>query len=106
MTETTLTVRQIMDLGLWEKVCEYKGWNEWILNEGRISEDEEVTFNSTFEKEEVVELTGAEKVKELYDEYKRMTGWTGHDGSEARTVCDTIEKVLGVLEIEIEGINS
>lgn len=51
MAETTLTVRQIMDLGLWEQVCEYKGWNKWILNEGQIQEDELVTFDSEFKKE-------------------------------------------------------
>lgn len=52
MAEITMTVRQIMNLGLWDKVCEYKGWNPWILNEGRIGENESVTFNDTFEKPE------------------------------------------------------
>lgn len=52
MAETTLTVRQIIDLGLWEKVCDYKGWSYYILNEGRIMEDELVTFDSEFKKEE------------------------------------------------------
>lgn len=49
---TTLTVKQIMDLGLWEKVCEYKGWDTLIVNEGRIQEDELVTFDSEFKKQE------------------------------------------------------
>lgn len=50
MAETRLTVKQILDLGLWEKVCDYKGWDHWILNEGRIMEDEFVTFDSEFKK--------------------------------------------------------
>lgn len=53
MTEVTMTVRQIVDLGLWDKVCDYKGWNSWILNEGRIDENEDVTFDSKLRKEEV-----------------------------------------------------
>lgn len=50
MAEVTLTVRQIMNLGLWDKVCGYKGWSEWSYNEGRIEENELVTFDDTFEK--------------------------------------------------------
>lgn len=50
MAKVELTVSQIMNLGLWDRVCEYKGWNPYILNEGRIDEDEVVTFDDTFEK--------------------------------------------------------
>ena len=51
MSKVTMTVKQIMDLGLWDKVCEYKGWDVWILNEGRIDSLEEVEFDTEFEKE-------------------------------------------------------
>lgn len=51
MSYIQLTVRQIINLGLWNKVCEYKGWNEWILNEGRIDENEMVEFDDEFKKE-------------------------------------------------------
>lgn len=51
MAKVKMTVRQIMDLGLWEKVCSYKGWDCYILNEGRISEDEIVEFDSQFKNE-------------------------------------------------------
>lgn len=50
MAETTLTVRQIMDLGLWQKVCDYKDWNQYILADGKIDENELVTFDSEFKK--------------------------------------------------------
>lgn len=49
-----LTVRQIMNLGLWDKVCEYKDWNPYILREGLIDEDELVEFDDEFKKEEEV----------------------------------------------------
>lgn len=52
MAKIELTVRQIMNLGIWDKVCEYKGWSPYILNEGRISEDEKVTFDDEFKREE------------------------------------------------------
>ncbi|GEM_PF-6238485 len=58
MSEITMTARQIMNLGLWEKVCEYKDWNPYILNEGRIDEDELITFDDSFEKQEEVNKTG------------------------------------------------
>lgn len=45
MSKVKLTVRQIMNLGLWEKVCEQKNWNPYILNEGLISEDEIVEID-------------------------------------------------------------
>ena len=53
--KTTLTVRQIMDLGLWDKVCEYKGINPWALNEGLIAEDEVIEFDSEFKTDEELE---------------------------------------------------
>jgi len=51
MAEIELTVKQITNLGLWDKVCEYKGWDEWIIKEGKINEDELVTFDDEFKKE-------------------------------------------------------
>lgn len=53
MSKVEMTVQQISDLGLWEKVCEYKGWNKWILNEGRIDANEFVEFDSEFKKQEL-----------------------------------------------------
>jgi len=51
MSKVTMTVKQVMDLGLWDKVCEYKGWDVWILNEGKIDSSEEVEFDTEFKKE-------------------------------------------------------
>lgn len=51
MAKIELTVKQIMNLGLWDKVCEYKGWNTWILNEGQIDENDLVEFDDAFKKE-------------------------------------------------------
>jgi hypothetical protein len=45
-----MTVKQIFDLGLWDKVCEYKGWNSWCYSEGQIDSDEIVEFDSEFKK--------------------------------------------------------
>ena len=52
MSKVTMTVKQIMDLRLWDKVCEYKGWDVWILNEGKIDSSEEVEFDTEFKKEQ------------------------------------------------------
>lgn len=56
MAIVRLQVRSIMNLGLWDKVCEYKGWNPWIYNEGRVPDDEWVEFDDTFKKVEDVIL--------------------------------------------------
>lgn len=37
-----VTVRELMDLGLWIEVCDELGINEWAVNEGRMSSSEEV----------------------------------------------------------------
>jgi hypothetical protein len=52
MAIVSLQVSSIMNLGLWDKVCEYKGWEPWIYNEGRVPDDEWVEFDDTFKKEE------------------------------------------------------
>lgn len=56
MAEITLTVRQIINLGIWDKVCEYKEYNPWILTEGRIEEDDYITFDDEFKREEVADI--------------------------------------------------
>lgn len=49
MAKIELTVKQIQNLGLWEKVCDYKGWDYYAINEGKIAEDDIVEFDDTFE---------------------------------------------------------
>lgn len=50
MAKVELTVKQIMNLGLWERVCDYKGWDYYIYNEGMIDENEVVEFDDEFKK--------------------------------------------------------
>lgn len=52
MAKIELTVQQIINLGLWEDVCNYKEWNPYIAKEGRIDLDELVEFDDEFKKEE------------------------------------------------------
>ena len=51
MSKVVMTIKQVVDLGLWEKVCEYKGWDVWCLNEGRVDYLDEVEFDTEFKKE-------------------------------------------------------
>lgn len=48
MSNVKMTVRQIKDLGLWEKVCDYKGINPWGINEGLIDYDDIIEFDTEF----------------------------------------------------------
>lgn len=93
MAETTLTVKQLIDLNLWDKVREFKGWDEWIFNEGRIGEDDLVTFDSEFKKN-----TKEEEIVSLYKRYDYPMVYESG-------VKFGIEKTLEILGIEIEGIN-
>lgn len=51
-----LTVRSIMNLGLWGRLCEYKGWDKLIVREGLISPDSEVEFDDEFLKKDEVPI--------------------------------------------------
>lgn len=53
MSKISMTARQIKDLGLWDQVCEYTGINPWAFNEGQITDDEIIEFDSEFKKPEI-----------------------------------------------------
>ena len=42
--KVTLTANEAIDKGLWDEICEMKGWNPWIVNEGRMDGEEEITL--------------------------------------------------------------
>lgn len=49
MAKITLTYRQIMNLGLWGAVSEYKGW-DYLNNNGVVyTDDQLITFDDKFE---------------------------------------------------------
>ena len=52
MSKVSMTVKQIMELGLWDKVSEYLGINPFALSEGQISNDEVLEFDTEFKKPE------------------------------------------------------
>jgi hypothetical protein len=78
-----------MNLGLWDKVCEYKGWSEWIYNEGRIDETELVEFDDEFKKEteigfheaiEIIRNEGEVKVEYQDGKINYIDQFDGLDG--------------------------
>ena len=44
--EIVITASEAIDRGIWGKLCELRGWDEWIVNEGRMSIDERITITS------------------------------------------------------------
>jgi len=50
MSKVSMTVKQIVELGLWDKVAEYLGINIYALNEGQISDNEVLEFDTEFKK--------------------------------------------------------
>lgn len=76
MAKIEMTVRQIFNLGLWEKVCDYKGWDYYLLNEGIIDYDDTVEFDDQFEKEKEkkINLFTVEELLELKDSIDWMDG--------------------------------
>jgi hypothetical protein len=39
-----LTIKELINMGLWRDHCESRGWNPYILKEGSISSEEEITL--------------------------------------------------------------
>lgn len=64
MAKIELTVRQIKNLGLWQQVCEYKGYDPYIYKEGRISDEDTIEFDDEFEKEEEESINAMQDVHE------------------------------------------
>lgn len=48
MSKVSMTVQQIRDLGLWDKVCDYLKLNPYALNEGLIDNDDVLEFDTEF----------------------------------------------------------
>ena len=40
-----VTVREVLDNGIWDKLCDLKGINVWAVNEGLIDDTEEIILN-------------------------------------------------------------
>jgi hypothetical protein len=41
----SISLKEILDKGLWDNFCILKGWNVWCINEGLASDDEIVTLS-------------------------------------------------------------
>lgn len=41
----SISLRELLDRGLWDKFCELKGWSIYCLNEGLANSDEVVTLS-------------------------------------------------------------
>ncbi|MGU8835710.1 hypothetical protein ACV3UL_15640 [Clostridium perfringens] len=50
MSKVKMTVQQIMDLKLWEKVCEFLNIDEYSVVEGKLNPNDLLEFDSNFEK--------------------------------------------------------
>ena len=50
--KVTVTLQDILDKGAWDRYCDMRGWDVYIINEGKASPDEEVTLTT----EQAVEL--------------------------------------------------
>jgi Fe-S cluster biosynthesis and repair protein YggX len=42
--DIVITAGEAIDKGIWDEVCELKGWNTWIVNEGQMTSDEPITL--------------------------------------------------------------
>lgn len=74
MSIITMTVKQLQDLGIWESVLEYKGYNPYVLNEGLMDEDSLVTFESNYKElakksEKNIYFNGESYSKEEFKDY-------------------------------------
>ncbi len=40
--KVTITAHEAIEKGIWDDLCELRGWNVWIVNEGRMDSDHEI----------------------------------------------------------------
>ncbi len=52
--DNRITANRLIESGQWDKFCELRGWNPWIVNEGRLDGDEDLRLTSN----EVLALAG------------------------------------------------
>lgn len=45
--KVTATVKELMDAGVWDEVCDLLGLNPWAVNEGLMDSSESLTFTPT-----------------------------------------------------------
>lgn len=112
MSIIKMTARQIIDLGLWDRVCEYKGINPYAVNEGLMKDSDIIEFDTEFKKEEpqeqelcyVIYSYNGETYQERDAEYVRITK------NNQETLRDAIDRIISngnivgkiVLESELE----
>jgi hypothetical protein len=112
-----MTVKQLNNLCLWEKVREYKGWNPYIRNEGQIADDEVVEFDDEFKVEEKDEELGnkfdccfEEERKGIYfvmSDEKSHVEFSFYSGYECKSsVCLRDEDKLRLIKLLQESIKS
>lgn len=51
-------VKHLFKIDVWDEVCESKGWNPWIINEGLIDKEDYIEVNiDLFDLETLEELS-------------------------------------------------
>ena len=63
MSNVKMTVKQCMDLNLWNKYCVWSGCNPYAINEGLVNYDDVIEFDSEFKKEEIMFLEDWDKIE-------------------------------------------
>lgn len=97
-----LTVRSIVNLGLWTRLCEYKGWDKHIIREGLISLDSEVEFDDEFLKNDVIPIDQAKIF--LFNVTTEKAVYCGtllaRDLDDAKLRINTIHEVITINSIQ------
>lgn len=107
MSKISMTVRQIKDLGLWDKVCEYKDINPWAINEGSIEYDDVIEFDTEFKEEDKLKEYLKYKQNEIdiiraeLTELVENIDYNGKSGEELledfKTIYNNMDKFLSKL---------
>lgn len=51
LIKIVITASEAIAKGIWDELCELRGWNPWIVNEGRMPSDEEIVLTEKEVKE-------------------------------------------------------
>ena len=95
MANIELTYRQIKNLGLWDKVCEYKGWDTW--NDDSFAESDIIEFDDGFKNASQWETEYRKSIEVMNEEYREALDLAGGENM-------LREKIITLFETANKGL--
>ena len=64
--DIVITAGEAIDRGIWDGLCALRGWDAWVVNEGRMSIDERITITGS-----EADLLGLGELQAQWDAWRK-----------------------------------